>query len=171
MTSKGSIGGALFLIFIGLLIASAGGLFTWLMWRSFSRASGQNDWPERPALVLQSELRERQVIEHSPPEYSFRILYGYDYQGKAYEGDRLTLRENPWSKKREKAEDVLEAYPEGSSTTCLVNPDNPSQAILKADTKAPGYSIWFPVIFVIGGAGVVVTGLKTLFTGRLRRQD
>jgi hypothetical protein len=35
-----------------------------------------------------------------------------------------------------------------------VNPAEPSFAILKTDSLAPGYSIWFPALFVVGGLGI-----------------
>jgi hypothetical protein len=41
-------------------------------------------------------------------------------------------------------------------TTCRVNPHDPDFAVLKPDSLAPGYSIWFPALFVIGGLGMTV---------------
>jgi hypothetical protein len=36
----------------------------------------------------------------------------------------------------------------------FVNPAEPDFAVLKPDTKATGYSIWFPLLFVVGGLGI-----------------
>jgi hypothetical protein len=44
-------------------------------------------------------------------------------------------------------------------TTCRVDPANPDFAVLKPDSLAPGYSIWFPALFVIGGPGIAVRAL------------
>jgi hypothetical protein len=39
-------------------------------------------------------------------------------------------------------------------TTCRVHPRDPDFAVLKPDSLAPGYSIWFPALFVVGGLGM-----------------
>jgi hypothetical protein len=41
----------------------------------------------------------------------------------------------------------------------FVNPAQPDFAVLKPDTKAAGYSIWFPLLFVVGGLGIVVRAI------------
>ena len=40
-----------------------------------------------------------------------------------------------------------------------VNPSDPDFAVLKPDTKAAGYSIWFPLLFVVGGLGITVRAI------------
>jgi hypothetical protein len=42
---------------------------------------------------------------------------------------------------------------------CYVDPKSPDRAVLKRDTKAALYSIWFPCLFVIGGAGMILSAL------------
>jgi len=32
-------------------------------------------------------------------------------------------------------------------------------AVLKPDSQAPGYSIWFPALFVVGGLGIAFRAL------------
>lgn len=44
-------------------------------------------------------------------------------------------------------------------TMAFVNPTEPNFAVLKPDTKAAGYSIWFPLLFVVGGLGIVVRAI------------
>ena len=45
-------------------------------------------------------------------------------------------------------------------TTCYVNPVEFNSAYLKPDSLAPGYSIWFPALFVVGGLGMVISALR-----------
>jgi hypothetical protein len=148
-------GARLYLSMIGLLLAAAGGIFTWLMWRSFERAAAVEAWPRVPCSILISEVEGRRVDPELPPEYRFQVTFAYEWEGENYESDRFGLRGSSWSKSSAEAEALREEYPEGTVDECLVNPLDPSVAVLHRESKGPGYSIWFPMIFVIGGLGVV----------------
>lgn len=150
-TPPPTVGGRVFLALLGLSIALLGGVFVWLMARSFMRALDQRSWPEVPCVILVSEVEERQHDENSAPEYRQNISFGYEWQGKPQTGDHISLRGNPWTSKRELADARAEAYPNGSSTVCFVSPKNPEFAVLQKESLAPGYSIWFPSLFVVGG--------------------
>ena len=139
------------LAFIGLSTASIGALFVWLLAQSYLNAKAMRSWPQVPCTVLLSSIEERQHDPYSPVEYRHNILYGFEYNGQNLTGSLLTLRGNPWSKKRGDIEQRITTLPVGTKTTCLVSPDHPHTAVLKPDSLAPGYSIWFPSLFVIGG--------------------
>ncbi|MEM1444175.1 MAG: hypothetical protein AAGF67_17645, partial [Verrucomicrobiota bacterium] len=53
----------------------------------------------------------------------------------------------------------IERYQPDTNLVCYVDPKNPDFAVLKKDTKAALYSIWFPGLFVVGGAGMILTAL------------
>jgi Protein of unknown function (DUF3592) len=144
-------GGRWYLGILGLIIALVGGLFVWLMARSFLRAYEMRSWPEVSCIILTSEVEERKHDTNSPREFRQNVSFGYEWQGQPRTSDRLTLRGSSWSSKRELADGRVAAFPEGSSSTCRVSPTDPNFAVLKPDSLAPGYSIWFPSIFVIGG--------------------
>jgi hypothetical protein len=155
-TIAASNAGRWYLIFLGLALALIGGLFVYLMGRSFLRAREMRTWPEVPCVIIVSEIQEKQHDENSPREFRQNLSFGYEWQGKPHTSDRLTLRGNPWSSKRELAEERVAAYPLGEQTTCRVNPEDPDFAVLKTDSLAPGYSIWFPALFVVGGLGISI---------------
>lgn len=161
-----SLGGFLFLICTGLLLALVGGFFTWIMWRSFSRAQEMRSWPVVEAVILRSEIEERKIGEAVPIDYRALLEYDYVYGEKNYTGRNFTLRNNPWSKKRDKAEAVVEKFSEGDVVNAYINPDDPQVSVLKFDTKAPGYSIWFPILFVVGGLGMSGAAVWSLAGGR-----
>ena len=160
--------GRWFLVTIGLCTALLGALFVWLMARSYLRAKAMHAWPEVECVILSNEIRERLHDPQSPREFQVAVIYGYEWQGEARTGDRLTLRGNPWTSKRDLAENRAAEYPTGARTTCRVDPANPELAVLKPDSLAPGYSIWFPALFVIGGLGVA---LRALTHGRYPQID
>lgn len=156
-------GSSIYLIFLGLVVAAIGGLFTLLMWDSYQRAVDQRNWPQVEAVVLSSEVREFQHDEFSPKEYRVEILYGYEWESEAMTSDRLTARGNPTSKDRAKIQGQSNAFLAGAKVIAYVNPENPDFTILKPDSKAAGYSIWFPLLFVVGGLGIVVKTLLSVF--------
>lgn len=148
--------GRWFLIILGLSIALLGGLFVWLMARSFLRAREMRSWPEVACVIINSEIVERRHDGNSPMEFRQNLSFGYEWQGTVHTGDHLTLRGSPWSSKRELAEARTAEFPVGKTTTCRVNPLKPQFAVLKPDSLAPGYSIWFPALFVVGGLGISI---------------
>lgn len=146
--------GRCYLILLGLTIALLGGVFVTLMARSFLRAKAMRQWPEVACVILTSEVEERRHDENSATEYRQDLIYGYEWQGVAHTSDRLSLRGSPWSSKRALVEERVASYPIGQRTTCWVNPADVNFATLKPDSLAPGYSIWFPALFVVGGLGI-----------------
>ncbi len=156
-------GSTIYLIFLGLAVAAIGGLFTGLMWDSYQRAVDQRGWPQVEAVVLSSGVGEFQHDDFSPREYRLEILYGYEWEGEAVTGGKLTARGNPTSKDKGKIAGQVKSFPAGEKITAYVDPDHPDSAILKPDSKAAGYSIWFPLLFVVGGLGIVVKALLSAF--------
>lgn len=152
----GSTAGRWYLAVLGLALALIGGVFVWLMGRSFLRAREMRTWPEVACVILSSEVEERRHDENSPPEFRQDLSFGYEWKGVARAGDRLTLRGSPWSSNRELVEARTAELPAGKQSSCRVDPANPDFAVLKPDSLAPGYSIWFPALFVVGGLGITI---------------
>lgn len=145
-----------YLSFIGLALALAGGIFFALMWRSFQRARTVEHWPVVPCIILSSSTEERQVDPNGPVERRFAVLFAYEWKGQPYESELVKLRGSGWSSKTDITMAYLEKYPEGAQRQCHVNPQKPNEAVLEKESKAAGYSIWFPGIFVVGGIGMIV---------------
>ena len=150
-----STGSRVYLSIIGLMLVLAGGLFFWLMWRSFERAREVDHWPQVPCVILRSEAEARQIDPNGNPEYRFAVPYGYHWEGAPRDSDLLKLRGSPWVSKEDAVKIFIEKYPEGSQQQCRVNPAKPDIAVLEPESKAPGYSSWFPLIFVVGGIGII----------------
>jgi hypothetical protein len=151
--------GRWYLAILGLVLALLGGVFVWLMARCFLRAREMRAWPEVACVILSSEVEEWRHDENSPMEFRQNLSFGYEWKDQAYSGDHLTLRGSPWSSKRELVEERANKYPAGKQTSCRVDPAHPDFAVLQVDSLAPGYSIWFPAIFVIGGLGITLRAL------------
>lgn len=152
--------GRIVMLLVALSLIAIGVLFILLMGRSYLRAKEMRDWPVVPGVVLQSSIEQRQHDPYSPPEFSHQLTYGYEWQGEAHTGERISLRGVKWSSKRQAVVASFERYPVGSAVECHVNPSEPEIAVLELDSLAPLYSIWFPALFAVGGIGMMVTVLR-----------
>ena len=138
---------------MGLFLMLAGLTFTWVLWHAWQRAEETRRWIETPCRILSSQVVSERPTPHSPIAYRAEVKYSYRFSGTTYTGssirrvDGVTLHE-------ERAREMQERYVPGVETHCHVNPTRPAQAILEHDTRAALYSIWFPLLFVAGGAGM-----------------
>ena len=146
--------------FIGLALAVIGGFFVFVLGRGYIRAKETQEWMSRPAVVIVSEVGDRQIGKAK--EYRHKLVYEYQINGELYRGERLKRRENPYLKKKNKILPFVEKFPVGSKVVAFVNPDDPTEVLLEHETKAPGYSIWFPALFLLGGLMVFVRALLKL---------
>lgn len=146
---------------MGISLVVIGGLFVWLMARSYLRAKEMRSWPEVSCQILVSEIEQRRHDPQSPIEYRAVVNFGYEWLGKPQVGDHLTLRGSAWSSKQALAEQRIAEFPVGMTTRCRVNPAQPAVAVLKLDSLAPGYSIWFPGLFLVAGIGITIRAFRT----------
>ncbi len=152
-------GGRWFLCLIGVLLVLMALLFEWLMLRSYLNAKKTREWPQVEAVVIRSSVEERH-ISGSPPEVRLFIRYEYSFNGMSYTSGNISSRGSKWSRERAVVDKLLADYPVGSSHDAWVNPISPEVAILKHDTKAAGYTLWFPAIIMIGGCGIIWGALR-----------
>jgi hypothetical protein len=152
--------GSFYLVLVGLSLCVAGVVFVALMWRSFDRASDQRAWTEVQSTIIESRVDQRQIGSEVEVEHGFFVAYGYSYEGVAYTSERYSLRGSPWSSSMERSQRRVDQFPVGSVVTCFVDPVDPAFSVLKLDSKAPGYSLWFPAIFIIGGLGMIVGAIR-----------
>lgn len=136
-----------------------GAVFGWLMIRSYQHAKASRAWPQTEAVVLRSVIDQR-TFKGSPTEYRLNVLFGYSYGGEEYTSDRISPRGAKWTKEAESVELLENKYAAGTTHTTWVNPADPGHAILEHDTKAAGYTLWFPALIIIGGGGMVWGALR-----------
>ena len=116
-------------------------------------------WPAVECVILNSEVEERQNDPISPTEYRHQVVYGYERDGQPYTSERMSLRGSRWTSHRGRAEQQVEAYPAGTNAICYLQPNKPEFAVLERDSLAPGYSIWFPGLFLVGGLVISIRSL------------
>jgi hypothetical protein len=148
--SSSAKAGRLWLAALGMSLALAGMLFTWVLWTAWQRAEETRRWTPTPCLIVSSRLEKERPTPHSNHAFKAQVKYSYTFDGKAKTGTRIK-RVDIASQHEDVARKKIEPYPVGTETTCFVNPAQPDFAVLKHDTRAALYSMWFPLLFVFGG--------------------
>ncbi len=157
-SSSFSLPGRLWLAGMGLFLALAGLVFTWVLWTAWQRAEETRRWTPLPCRIVSSRLHQERPTPHSNPTYRPEVRYSFTLDGRALTGTHIR-RVDSASQHEDVARKKLEGYPVGAEITCYVNPQKPEQSVLKHDTRAALYSIWFPILFVVGGLGMAWNAL------------
>ena len=152
------IGGRLWKCLIGLILIGVSSIFVQYLWNTYTRAVEMDSWIEVPCRIETMEVDDSELNQRGMPKYIFKVTYTYEFEGKPYTGNRLKLLSTEVSDPR-KLKSSIEAYRAGTTSICHVNPAAPEMAVLKKNSKAALYSIWFPFIFIIGGGGIIVSAL------------
>lgn len=147
-------------IALGLALIVMGSIATAVLWRAYKRAEETRHWKPVPAVITTSLLLTERPTHNSPVAYRPEIHYRYTYEGVSHTGTHVKRVEGRTSH-REGAQARLELYPAGKSVTCFVNPADPTFAVLEHTTRAALYSIWFPILFVVGGVGMILSAVRS----------
>lgn len=154
-----NIGGRIWMILMGLLLVAMGAIFMSYLWNAYQRAKLMDSWVETPCRIVSATLDDSQQNQHYATKYRIDLRYEYEFEGKSYTGTQLKRLPSE-SADAKKLKKKMAPYPEGTTSTCFVNPDSPEMAVLKKDSKAALYSIWFPALFSVGGLGIIVSTLR-----------
>lgn len=146
--------------FLGLLLMTAGCVFTWLLWRNYQKARAVHQWKPTPCLVVESRVEEHRFSPRSAMSYIPRVRYRYHVAGQMVESNQLRVVEHR-SGKRAGIDQIIRDFPAGKEAQCWVDPAQREQAVLQLPSKAAGYSLWFPLLFVVGGAGMIRGSLRS----------
>lgn len=144
---------------LGFALILMGAVAAGVLWHSYQRAEETRHWTPVEALVISSQVLTERVTPHSPVKFRADVRYRYTFNGRTFTGSRIRRVDGPTSAK-ENAESLVATHRAGLVETCFVNPSQPDFAILEHSTRAALYSIWFPLLFVAGGAGMVVSALR-----------
>jgi hypothetical protein len=152
---------AVFLV-VGLL---AGKTFLWEPLRNSVRA---RSWIQAPCLVLSSEVKRHAGDETDT--FSVAIRYRYEFGGVRYESGRYDFEPRPSSGRRAKRA-IVARYPAGTETTCVVNPDDPSEAVIDRGLGSWAWSGLFPLPFILAGAGGIWWVIRSRRDEKRKREE
>ncbi|MFP4056250.1 MAG: DUF3592 domain-containing protein [Candidatus Brocadiia bacterium] len=144
---------AFFAVFF--LIGTVLGYF--LFYKKWRRIEAAESWPQVPCVVVSSRVQRHEPSDSdSSPTYSVDILYEYEVDGRTYRSNRYDLVGGSSSGRAAKAR-IVAQHPPGTKTVCAVNPDDPTDAVLRRGYTAAFYLGLIPVGFaLIGLVGLAV---------------
>jgi len=155
-----TIAGKIFLsLFLGAFLC--GGLFFFgLLGRELWQTVQTYRWPALSCQILESEVNRRQDSSEKP--YGVRIRYQYDWEGQTYTSDQTSLNARAFGD-FQKAQRLSSRYAAGSSATCYVNAEDPTQAVLLREGLWPALFLVVPLVFItVGAAGIYLTWTVTV---------
>ena len=155
-----STGGTLWLkVMLGGALIVIGSVFTFLLWHSYQLAEETRHWTPVPCLIVSSQVLTMRDTPNSPVSYDAHVGYRYSIDGKSHESF-LIRRGTGKTTDKSKAMRIVSMYSVGKTTTCHVNPTQTDVAVLEHNTRAALYALWFPLLFVVGGTGMVISAFR-----------
>ena len=104
----------------------------------------------RPCVVLSSEVKRHPGDDADT--FSVAIRFRYTFRGRAYESGRYDFEPGSSSGSDAKQE-IVDRLPAGSETTCWVNPERPSEAVIDREAGSWAWFALFPLPFLAVGTG------------------
>ena len=84
-------------------------------------------WPSAQAEIIASEFI---VKPGSEQRFELAVTYRYTYAGQTHVSERFSVHGNRSSSDASVPQRLVAQYPQGSTRTCYVNPQNPAVAVL-----------------------------------------
>jgi hypothetical protein len=149
--------GALFFSIFALF----GGFFAVMLGGALMKDFQTRSWvPVEAVLTGRPSGLEKLELERSSNSSEERVPYRYSYEGRTYNGDRVT-RESSMKVNGRTSDSGqrLSRMPAGTKVTCFVNPANPDEAVLERRSLSYAWFMLLPGIFLVIGLGGVFFSL------------
>ena len=111
------------------------------------------NWRATPCLILESHLDQNSYKDGNT--YTVNVLFSYQVNGREYRSNHYQAGRQESSSYHRQAERASHYVP-GQTSTCYVNPDSPSEAVLNT-TYEPDASLLSYVPFVMMAMGLLLT--------------
>ena len=114
-------------------------------------------WPATRCMILSSQVQSHRGDSTT---YSMDVLYSYEVNGREFRSNRHSFMGGSSSGHKGKAA-IAARYQPGSSSTCYVNPSDPSEAVLERGFTATMWIGLIPLVFVLVGVGGIIGTLRS----------
>lgn len=145
---------------MGVFLIIAGSFFAWRMWLSYEKAQITRRWSQISCRIVSSRVVSERPTPSSSPAHRVEVRYEYEFDGVKHASTRIRQVEAAPTQHLDDAREKQLTYPPGATLTCFVNPASPDEAVLEHASRAALYSIWFPLLFVAGGFGMLRGALR-----------
>jgi len=160
-TRRGTITAVLF---FAAFFVMGGAFFYFAFLRSALNVLAARHWPAVPCTVLRSAVEQHRSDDGYT--YSIEIAFQYEYAGRTYTAETYSFAAASTGGRTGK-EVVVRNHPPGKQTTCYVNPDDPSQAVIH---RGMTRGIWVPGLVSAPFMLVGVGGMVGTLVWRARRR-
>ncbi|MHC4365417.1 MAG: DUF3592 domain-containing protein, partial [Planctomycetota bacterium] len=136
-------------LLIGLGLFIGGCIATWLFSiKPIIKTLDARDWLAVRCKIISAELETH--TDSDGTTYTFDIDYEYAYKGKTYKSDKYAFSPEAEGNRKSKLK-VVNKYKQNQNPVCYVNPENPSEAVLKRGFhKGLLFGTFPPVLVLIG---------------------
>jgi hypothetical protein len=165
-TTASNRSGKAWIVVLGLVLIGAGAVGAWFLLTAYRRTKEvREQWQTTTTTIDRSEMEEVKDGLNAAPRFEVVIKYSYTVNLESIESYRVTRADGNMNGRpkltrslsdKSAAEALLAKYPLGQQTVCYVNPKDPKQAVLDSGNMGSIYSIWFPLLFVAGGLGMII---------------
>lgn len=138
------------------------GMSGWQAWSYLDT----DDWEPVPVTIEHVELEEFSSSGKSGTSFSYQVdcRYRYQFDGIPYTGERVDLTQGSSGFEdyhRDLYEELRAHQTSGTPFEALVDPDDPSQAILVRESGGQGGALaLFGLVFLLVGAGLSAAGYQ-----------
>jgi len=119
--------------------------------KPIAKTLGARDWPVVPCTVTRAELESH--TDSDGTSYTFDIEYQYTYDGKTHSSDKYSFIPQSKGSRDSKAK-IVKEYKKAEQPVCYVNPNNPSEAVLKRGLHKGLLFVFVPPL--LAGIGLLV---------------
>lgn len=154
------------LILLALSFVAIAVVMDLLLWRTMAQEDAAQAWVEVPAIIKQAKLKETFSSpsiggrHHSSTTYQATATYEYEFGGRQFTGEQVTLQnlsDDLGDFQRNAFLELKRHRDEKKPFRCFVNPRNPQQAVLYRETRweVLAFDTLFPAVFGAVGFGVL----------------
>ncbi len=121
------------------------------------KTNAAKTWTAVPATVVSSKVKSHS--DDDGTTYSPYIAYRYEVAGEEYLGDQYTFMGGSSSGRESKAA-IVRQYPKGHTFNIYVNPDDPTESVIKRDASRSLLFGLVPLVFVFVGIAIIIAGFR-----------
>ncbi|HEV8580811.1 MAG TPA: DUF3592 domain-containing protein [Thermoanaerobaculia bacterium] len=142
--------------FFGLFLLAGAGVSLFFLLPAVQVLKAKS-WQATPCTVLTSQLQSHPGDDSTT--YSVDVSYVYSFGGRAYRSSRYQFLGGSSGGYAEK-ERIVRRLPPLTRTTCYVNPEKPSEAVMNRDFSSEYAFGLVPLLFVAVGLGGIIFTLR-----------
>lgn len=136
-----------------------------IVWKPLSSYFAARSWEEVPCTIRDSRIARSTARKSDGSTTRVEVTFSYRRGGREYSSSRYDFLGAYTSGGDDEKTAILERYPPGTRTSCWVNPENPSEAVLKRDFSADYLVGSLFSLFILGGFTGVSWSLYHMFGG------